>query len=376
MYSKDLSKKIKTALSTMQKQGKWVGGKTALGYIKDPNDKNHLIICEKEAETIKTIFNMAVNGNGVNTIRDYLNKRNIPTANQIRYNKASFWENKAVKNILTNQVYIGNTVQNKRSRINYKNRKLKANPKDEWVIVENTHEPIIDKAAFEKVQKMNITQKYQRNEKKNHYLLDGLLICYECKHKIGVKNGKNSHRYMVCNYYRKNSKLGLCTSHGFSYDDLEERILNYIKELFSNIDIGKIKLDIKNNKVKYDYNQMLKKLKAEIQLTQDNLDKMYIDKLNSKVSETMYERVSQKLIQEIEQKEEKYIEIKEMSSENNKDNDKNIERTVKQFLRLEKPTPELMKVIINKIEVHQDKQIDITFNFSKLNNFFDQDSLF
>ena len=74
MYSKDLSKKIKTALSTMQRQGKWVGGKTALGYTKDPNDKNHLIICKEEAETIKTIFNMAVNGNSINLIKNYLNE--------------------------------------------------------------------------------------------------------------------------------------------------------------------------------------------------------------------------------------------------------------------------------------------------------------
>ncbi|MCI8964891.1 MAG: recombinase family protein [Clostridia bacterium] len=366
MYSKDLSKKIRTALHTMQKQGKWVGGKTALGYIKDQNDKNHLIICEEESEIIKTIFNMAVNGNSINIIRDYLNNNNIPTANQLRYNKASFWESKTIKNILTNQVYIGNTVQNKRSRISYKNRKLRANPKDEWVIVENTHESIIDKAIFEKVQKMNIAQKYQRNEKKNHYLLGGLLICYECKHKIGVKNGRNSHRYMICNYYRKNSKLGLCTSHGFNYDSLEEKILQYIKELFSNIDSGKLKLDIENNRTKCDYNQMLKKLEAEISITQDNLDKMYIEKLNNKISETMYERVSKKLIQEIKQKEESHEELKETIAGENKDNDRDIEKTIKEFLRLDNPTPELMKVIINKIEVHQDKQIDIIFNFKKL----------
>ena len=366
MYSKDLSKKIKTALSTMQKQGKWVGGKTALGYVKDLNDKNHLIICEEEAETVRTIFDMAVNGNGINLIRDYLNSHKIPTANQLRYNKPSSWENKAIKNIITNQVYIGNTVQNKRSRISYKNRKLRANPETEWAIVENTHEPIIDKTTFEKVQKMNIAQKYQRNEKKNKYLLDGLLICYECKHKIGIKNGRNSHRYMVCNYYRKNSKLGLCTSHGFNYDTLEEKILRHIKELFSNIDSGKLKLDIENNRTKCNYNQMLKKLETEISLTQDNLDKMYIDKLNNKVSETMYERVSKKLVQEIKEKEEKYIEIKELVGNNNKDNDKNIEKNIKEFLNLGEPTTELMKVIINKIEVHQDKQIDIKFNFKKL----------
>lgn len=59
MYSKDLSKKIRTALHTMQKQGKWVGGKTALGYVKDPNDKNKLMICEPEAEIVRTIFHKA-----------------------------------------------------------------------------------------------------------------------------------------------------------------------------------------------------------------------------------------------------------------------------------------------------------------------------
>lgn len=111
---------------------------------------------------------------------------------------------------------------------------------------------------------------------------------------------------------------------------------------------------------------MLKKLEAEISITQDNLDKMYIDKLNNKVSETMYERVSKKLIQEIKQKEESYEELKETIAGENKDNDRDIEKTIKEFLRLDNPTPELMKVIINKIDVHQDKQIDIFFNFKKL----------
>lgn len=108
MYSKDLSKKIRTALHTMQKQGKWVGGKTAIGYMRDPEDKNHLIICDGEAEIVKTIFNMANVGNSVGVIKNYLNDNKIPTANGLRYNKPSFWENKTVKQILTNQVYCRN----------------------------------------------------------------------------------------------------------------------------------------------------------------------------------------------------------------------------------------------------------------------------
>ena len=266
MYSKDLSKKIRTAFHTMQKQGKWVGGKTPLGYTKDSNDKNKLIIYEPEAKIVRTIFNMASNGNQVGTIRDYLNDKDIPTVNKSRYNKETFWENKTVKLILQNKAYIGDTIQNKRSRISYKNRKLRANPKKQWQIVENTHEPIIDKNVFERVQKMGIVQKYDRNEKKNHFLLDGLLICYECKHKIGVRTRKDGRLDMICNNYRRNSKLNLCTSHGFSYERLEKQIISCIREIFMDIDNKKIMLNIKNSKTKYDYKKLLDKIEKEIEI--------------------------------------------------------------------------------------------------------------
>ena len=363
MYSKDLSKKIRTALHTMQKQGKWVGGKTAIGYIKDPNDRNKLIICESEAEIVKTIFNMALAGNQVGVIRDYLNANNIPTANQSRYNKDSFWENKTIKNILRNKVYIGTTQQNKRSRISYKNRKLRLNPEKKWITVENTHPPIIDKKVFDMVQKMVIVQSYNRNEKKNMFLLDGLLFCYECKHKIGVRGKKKERYYMICNNYRRNSKLGLCTSHGFSYNNLEETVLNYIKRLFKDIDNEKIELNIKKKMTQYDYGKMLQKIENQIKMINNNIDQMYVDKLNNKISEEMYERLLKKFKDEINQKENEYIEIKQQREKSKQDDTEKIKSIVQGFLSVKEPTPEFMKVIINRIEIHQDKQVDLYFNF-------------
>ena len=268
----------------------------------------------------------------------------------------------------------GTTVQNKRSRINYKNRKLRQNPKEQWNIVENTHEPIIDKKTFDTIQKMVITQNYNQNKKKHHFLLDGLLVCYECKHKIGVRARKNGRLDMICNNYRRNSKLGLCTSHGFNYEQLEKIVLEYIKKLFLQIDSKKIELNIKNNISKYDYRKMLKKIETEIKLINDNIDKMYVDKLNGKISEEMYERLFNKLKSKIKQKEEEYIGLKN-EQENNLNNDiKNIEKLVNDFLKLEKPTPEIMKVLINRIEIHQDKQVDIIFNFKKLNTAYNRNS--
>lgn len=263
-------------------------------------------------------------------------------------------------------MYIGNTVQNKRSRISYKNRKLRSNPQEQWNIVENTHESIIDREVFNKVQKMVIAQNYNRNEKKHHFLLDGLLICYECKHKIGVRARKNGKLDMVCNNYRRNSKLGLCTSHGFSYETLEKSIIQCIKELLLAIDSKKVELNIKNNRTKYDYGKMLKQLQTEINLIKNNIDKMYVDKLNNKISEEMYERLFNKLIAEVNQKEKEYNELKNKKEDTKQNDSKEIEKIVKKFLKLEKPTPEIMKVIINKIEIHQDKQVDIIFNFKNL----------
>ena len=277
-----------------------------------------------------------------------------------------------MKNILKNEVYIGNTVQNKRSRISYKNRKIKSNPQEQWNIVENTHEPIIDKQVFNKVQKMVIVQRYNRNEKKHKFLLDGLLVCYECKHKIGVRGKKNGYMFMICNNYRRNSKLGLCTSHGFSYDALEEKILQYIKNIFLAINSKKIELNIKNNRTKQDYGKMLKQKQIEINLIKDNIDQMYVDKLNNKISEEMYERLFDKLINEVKQKEKEYDELKMQKEDNRQDDRREIEKIVKEFLEVEKPTPEIMKVIINKIEIHQDKQVDIYFNFKKLNDLKDK----
>ena len=219
---------------------------------------------------------------------------------------------------------------------------------------------------------MIIAQNYNQNEKKHHFLLDGLLVCYECKHKIGVRSRKNGRLDMICNNYRRNSKLGLCTSHGFNYETLEKLVLKYIKKLFLQIDSKKIEFNIKNSISKCDYGKMLQKLETEIKLINDNIDKMYIDKLNGKINEEMYERLFNKLKGEIKQKEEKYIGLKNEQKNNSNDDIEKIRKLLNNFLKLEKPTPEIMKVLINRIEIRQDKQVDIIFNFKKLNTVYNK----
>ena len=148
--------------------------------------------------------------------------------------------------------------------------------------------------------------------------------------------------------------------------------VEYIKKLFLQIDSKKIELNIKNNISKYDYGKILKKIETEIKLINDNIDKMYIDKLNGKISEEMYERLFNKLKGEIKQKEEEYIGLKNEQENHSYDDIEKIKNLVNDFLKLEKPTPEIMKVLINRIEIHQDKQVDIIFNFKKLNTVYNK----
>ena len=119
---------------------------------------------------------------------------------------------------------------------------------------------------------------------------------------------------------------------------------------------------------KYDYGKILQKLENEIKLINSNIDQMYIDKLNNKISEEMYERLLKKFSNEIKQKEKEYMEIKQQKEEAKQDDTQKIKNVVQEFLSLNKPTSEIMKVIINRIEIHQDKQVDLYFNFKQLNN--------
>ena len=120
MYAKDLSKKIRTALHTMQCEGKWVGGCQPFGYKVDPNDKNHLVIDEVEASIVKRIFDMFASGIRINKIRDTFNNENIPTFSTTRNrnftrngnngNIYGYWCNTTIKKILQNRLYTGDMI--------------------------------------------------------------------------------------------------------------------------------------------------------------------------------------------------------------------------------------------------------------------------
>ncbi len=381
MYAKDISKKIKSSLKAKQKEGKWVGGRTPFGYMKDPNDRNKLIIFEEQAVVVRRIFDMCLEGLSFYKIALRLTNEKVKTPaeyysfewkNNYHLNYG-LWHAKTIRDILTNRMYIGDLVQNKRNKVNYKVKKIIKNNPENYIVVENTHEAIIEKEIFYQVQK-RIPKNAGRNEKKETHLLDGLLYCGDCGHRISVtsRRKKDNRCYTICNYYRTYMKYHVCTTHSNNYDVLENIILNTLKELCLNyIDKKKIKEETLKN-INNDNKQSIKKeisvLKTEINRINSNLDNIYLDKLNKVIIKEQFNRVKIKLENELKIKQDRYIELSSNINEkyNNEINHKKIEKFIDEFLLMEKHNRELIVSLVDRIEIFEDKNINIKTTFNNL----------
>lgn len=377
-YAKDISKKIKSSLKAKMKEGKYVGGRAPFGYTKEPNNKNKLIINEEQAVIVKRIFDMALNGLSYYKIADILTKEKIKTPASYynfewcgNYNSnLNKWNSKTIYDILTNRIYTGDLVQNKRNKVNYKVKKVvRNNPKD-YIVVENTHESIIEKDTFNEVQK-KLPKNVGRNEKKENNLLDGLLYCGDCGHRISVQSRrkKDNKHYTMCNYYRTYMKEHLCTTHSNNYDKLEQLILNNLKELcLKYLDKNKVKESVIENCKNINTNNNEKEIKIlskEINQINDNLDNIYIDKLNKTITEDQFNRVKNKLEIELARKITRLNELKNISSEKvNEDKvNKEIEKFINKFLSMDTPSRDLVSSLIDRIDIFEDKRIVIKLSF-------------
>ena len=377
MYAKDISKKIKSSLRAKQKEGKWVGGRTPFGYRKDPNNKNKLIIFEEQAVIVRRIFDMCLEGLTCYKIALKLTNEKVKTPagyysfewkNNYHLNY-EVWNAKTVKDILTNRMYIGDLVQNKRSKVNYKIKKIIKNNPEDYIVVENTHKPIIEKEIFYEIQK-RIPKNIGRNEKKEKHLLDGLLYCGNCGHRISItsRRKKDNRCYTICNYYRSYMKNHVCTTHSNNYDELEKIIINSLTNLYlNNIDKNIIKYNILNNFNKNNELQNKKELKIlsnNIKQLNNNLDTIYIDKLNKKITEEQYIRVKDILENELNIKTKKYNDLN--NNVNTNINEKIVNKYIDNFLSMKEHSRELIINLIDKIEIFDDKTINIKVAFNNL----------
>ena len=391
MYAKDISKKIRSVYKEKQKQGEYLCSTTAYGYKKHPSIKNKLVVDRKVKSVVEKIFDMYSNGHGSSEIVNYLNNNKYLSPSGYRKtgavqdeNKTGYnWNEVTLCNVLRNEVYIGNTVQNKKSVISYKVKKIRTVEKENQIRVNNTHEPIIDKDTFEKVQ--CILEKRGTNTKlKYDYLLRGVLYCYHCKRKLQIVLKKNSkrnskaHPYITCS----DAKERGCYPLSMNYEKLERHIIDIVKKIcriYADKEVFARVYEKDQNKtldIREGYRNKLSQVNKAINEINSNLDKMYMDKLRGVLQEEDYIRVSQKLkFERIKLNEhKKELEQKLSQTEEKMDNknkikeEKELEELIEDFLKLEKIDKIYLYRLINKIEIDKDKNIYIYFNFSKLNS--------
>ena len=258
MYAKDISKKIRSAKHAKAVNGK--GGKTyaPIGYRKDPDDKFHLLIDEETAWIVRKIFDLYMSGLGVRQIRDYLEDNKVinPSAllhirreryyPELRYDEDESlryrWSSDMVGRVLHNEVYIGNSVHYRNIKPTNKS-KSRRNSKENYMIIENTHEPIIDKETFYEVQ-VKMTQ--HRGFGSSHgNILKGIVKCYDCHAAMDLnykeyhgKNGTTARQYMTCNRYIKYGKTA-CTCHHVKFEPLCKALAMAINDTIKSVQIDR-----------------------------------------------------------------------------------------------------------------------------------------
>lgn len=375
-YSKQNSVKIRNVLNNKRKQGKFIGSAPSYGYMKDPNEKGHLIPDPEYAPVVKKIFEMVANGVGLSDITSYLNDNKIKTPSSLKrknpnskmkYNEN--WTISSVKKILKNRMYTGDMVQSTQIKVSYKSKKKKTLPKSNWDIVPDMHEALVDKLTFERIQG-NVKRTNKSISKRDKRLFENLLFCKECGNALTITYRKNHNYWTInCNKYARDPRRRLCEPHFMPYDKLEEALLETVrttcKDYIAKIDSKALSKNVidKNNK-KENNTDKIKYLENNIKEYISKIDMLYEDKFRGNISDVTYKRLSEeaeRLLNKAQLDLEKYRNVKK---ENIKTKElEEYENKIRELIDINKPTRELLQTLIEKIEIDKDKNIEIFYRF-------------
>ena len=391
LYLRDVSKKVKTAIRVKQNQGDYLGSLPLYGYKKDPNDRHKLVVDEEVRGIIELIYDSAIDGMSPRKIAEMLTLRKVPIpivykkdprAKNITENDGyGIWKRQTIVNILTSEMYIGNMVQNTHNKVSYNSKKLRKTKKEEHIIVLNTHEPLVSKEKFDKVQVMlNERKKNKKNDEQLEFLFGGLLYCKECGRSIRISKDilkSGIRHYTQCNLYTRKGKFGVCSSHRLNYDWLEEDIVEYLQQLceefcrkydFNEVDDNSEEIIMKNI---LEINYKLEKSTNLLNKYNNTIDNLYIDKVKGIVNENTFTRIYQKTNLEIKKLEEDIAKLEEQKKINEQHRDQSspfarLKKSVLDYMSLRIPTKEQIMRLVERIEIDKDKKIYVYLKFPDL----------
>ena len=382
LLASDTSRKVANIKHFKQKQGLFIGSKAPYGYVKSPTEKNKIVIDEKAAEMVRYIFSLALEGKSCRQIAVTLNEQNIPTPAQyanlnisVKGPYSGKWSSERISDMLQNEVYIGNMVQGRVIKPSYKLKTIKKLPREEWTVVENTHEAIIDKEVFEKVRELIKSRNHTRSCTYD-YLLKGIIVCHECGYPLGVMKRKLSGNkdvlYFVCRTYQRFTKDSKCTCHCAKVEDVTkaviEQVRNVCKQYLKCININELL-----TKAELQLHEELKKRDKDLSTLRNELSKIrekIVNALDAKVSykidNDIFESFYQKCLNEQNNISRKITELEKSGNEIPSFDEKRINELVERFIETKEPSRELLVSLIDKVELTKDKEVIIFFKFPQM----------
>lgn len=379
MYAKDISKKIKSVKRDKQRKGQFIGGKPVYGYKMHPTEKNKIVIDEEVAPMVRRIFNMALDGMSCRQIAAQLNEEGVPTpatyaglpvAKPGPY--TGLWSSERISDMLQNETYIGNMVQGRTVKISYKSKKCLKQNRENWVVVENTHEPLIDKETFQKVRMLVNSRKHTRSRTYD-FLLKGMIFCHECGYPLAVLNRKNAAGedvlYFVCRTYQRFTKDGACATHYIKEKTVTDAVISKMREVCKDFLDGQVLLPMAQEAVRETSRESrcsakMDALQGKIDSLTKNIDRMYTDRLSGLLPETDFHRIFIRLKDQRGRLEERLQKLEQWQKYPINQRDRALELT-QRYRDTACAGRELLVSLIQRIELTENREVLIQLRFAQ-----------
>ena len=379
-YARDISKKRRISNKIKGNAGEPMG-QPPYGYIKDPNDPKHWIVDDEAAQVVRRVYSMTLEGFGTEQIAAQLEKDDVLTPRAYWLTKGikrpgkgkqqppTKWNSSTITKILSLQEYCGDILNFKTYSKSYKNKKRIGNDRENWVVFQDVHEAIIERAVYEQVQQKRGKIRKRRTNNGEHNMFSGLLVCADCGSNLHFhfNQGNPEIKYFNCSNYKGNR--GTCTStHYVRVDFLEEVVLGEIRRLTKFASLYEdefVKAVIGHSQQAEQTDRKLKEKELKTLLARDEeldglFERIYEDNVSGKLSDDRFAKMSRRYEDEQKELSEK---IKKLRSEIEKQSSRSMTTDmfiglVRKYTRARKLTPRMLNELVEKIEVFNAEKID------------------
>ena len=379
-YARDISKKRRISNKIKGNAGEPMG-QPPYGYIKDPNDPKHWIVDDEAAQVVRRVYSMTLEGfgteqiaaqlekDGVLTPRAYWLTKGIKRPGKGKQQPPTKWNSSTITKILSLQEYCGDILNFKTYSKSYKNKKRIDNDRENWVVFQDVHEAIIERAVYEQVQQKRGKIRKRRTNNGEHNMFSGLLVCADCGSNLHFhfNQGNPEIKYFNCSNYKGNR--GTCTStHYVRVDFLEEVVLGEIRRLTKFASLYEdefVKAVIGHSQQAEQTDRKLKEKELRTLLARDEeldglFERIYEDNVSGKLSDDRFAKMSRRYEDEQKELAEK---IKKLRSEIEKQSSRSMTTDmfiglVRKYTRARRLTPRMLNELIEKIKVFNAEKID------------------